>query len=156
LELLIYIAISAGVLLSVVSLISSTLNARLKFAVTSNLEQNARFAMTTMVNKIRTGIDLEVVDQNTLSIDVLDAQIDPIVFDVQNGVLYVQEGTDPAVALTGNDVVVGDILFEDKTTPSSAKIVKITLSLDTPEIQKSAYATSSYDLQTFIGLRNAE
>jgi len=152
-EVIIYISISSVLLIVVLSFIRNFLIVRNKITIKSKVQQNARYAMARMVKEVRYADDLEVVDQNTLRLYVGDSERNPIYFDLQDGVLYIKEGLGEFVAITGNDVKVGDVLFEDRTTPNSADIVKITLTISNLETSKSPDSQSTINLNTYVAKR---
>ncbi len=152
-EVIIYIAVSSVMLIIVVSFVRHILLVRNKVTILSKVQQNARYAMTRMVKEVRYADDLEVVDQNTLRLSVGDPLRNPLYFDLQGGVLYMKEGLGDFVAITGNDVKVGDVLFEDRTTPNSADIVKITLTISHPDASVSPDSQATINLDTYVAKR---
>ena len=152
-EVLIYITVSASMLMVVVGFVGWIMRVRNKVTIESKVEQNARYVMARMVNEIRHADDLTVVDQNTLSLQVSDPEKNPTVFDLSDGVLYMSQGTGDLISITGNDVKVGEVLFEDRTTPNSADIVKITLTVANPDANLSADSQASIELETYVARR---
>lgn len=152
-EVLIYIAVSSVMLVVVISFVRNILMIRNKITINSKVQQNARYVMARMVREIRYAEDLSVVDQNTLQLFVQDADRNPLYFDLQDGVLYMKEGLNDPVAITGNDVKVGEVLFEDRTTPNSADIVKITLTITNPDTNLSPDSKASVELDTYVARR---
>lgn len=152
-EILIYIAVSSVVLVVVVGFAREILKVRNKITIISKVEQNARYAMTRMVKEIREAEDIEVLDQNTIILQVSDVSRNPVIFDLGDGVLYIKEGAVDPVAVTGNDVKVGEVLFEDRTTPNSADIIKITLLITHPDTNLSPDSQASVELDTYVARR---
>jgi len=152
-EVLIYIAVSSAMLMVVVGFVGWVMRVRNKVSIESKVEQNARYVMARMVNEIRHADDLTVVDQSTLSLTVSDPDKNPTIFDINNGVLYMSQGTGDLIAITGNDVKVGEVLFDDRTTPNSADIVKITLTVSHPDTNLSADSQASIELETYVARR---
>lgn len=152
-EVLIYIAVSAVMVFVVVGFAREILKVRNKITIVSKVEQNARYAMSRMVKEIREAEDIEVLDQNTIILQVADLGRNPIVFDLGNGILYMKEGQGDFTALTGNDVKVGEVLFEDRTTPNSADIIKITLLITHPDANLSPDSQASVELDTYVARR---
>lgn len=152
-EVLIYIAVSSVLFITVISFVRNMLMVRNKVTILSKVQQNARYAMTRMVKEIRYAEDLIVIDQNTLRLSVSDTSRDPVIFDLQGGILYMKEGTGDFYAITGNDVKVGSVLFEDRTTPNSANIVKITLTVSHPDVSLSQDSQATIDLDTYVARR---
>lgn len=152
-EVLIYIAVSAVMLMVVVGFVGWIMRIRNKVTIESRVEQNARYVMARMVREIRRADDLTVVDQNTLSLSMSDPMENPTVFDLNSGILYMRQGIGDPVAITGNDVKVGEVLFEDRTTPNSADIVKITLTVANPDTNLSADSQASIELKTYVARR---
>lgn len=152
-EVLIYISVSSAMLMVVLGFVGWIMRVRNKVSIESKVEQNARYVIARMVSEIRHAEDLTVVDQNTLSLEVADPEKNPTVFDIVDGVLGMREGSGDLVPLTGNDVKVGDVLFEDRTTPNSADIVKITLTITNPDQNISPDSQASIELQTYVARR---
>jgi len=149
-EMMIYLAVSSTLLLVVFSFTREVLKVRNKITIESKVEQNARFALARMVNEIRFADDISVIDQNTLSLTVSEPSRNPVVFDLSDGMLCMQEGAGPCIALTGNDVKVGEVLFDDRTTPNSGNIVKISLSVTHPDTNLSPDSQASIEVETYV------
>lgn len=153
-EVLIYIAVAATLLMVATGFIREILKVRNKVTILSKVEQSARFAMNRMVTEIRFAESVEVLDENTLRLSVSDPERDPVLFDLADGVLYVREGaSEDWLALTGNDVKVGDVLFDDRTTPNSADIVKVTLSVSHPDTNLTPDSQAVIELETYVARR---
>lgn len=149
-ETLIYVAISSTLLMVVVGFSREILKVRNKVTIESKVEQNARFAMAKMISEIRFAEDITVIDQNTLSLTVTEAGRNPVLFDLADGVLHMKEGANDPVDLTGNDVKVGEVLFDDRTTPNSADIVKITLLITHPDTNLSPDSQATIELEAYV------
>lgn len=152
-EVLIYIAVSAVMIVVVVGFARELLKVRNKITIVSKVEQNARYAMSRMVKEIREAQDVEVLDQNTIILQAADVNRNPVIFDLGNGILYMKEGAGDLIAITGNDVKVGEVLFEDRTTPNSADIIKITLLITHPDTNLSPDSQASVELDTYVARR---
>ena len=103
-ELLLYIGIAAVILLVSSLFLTTFLEARVKNQTISEVEQQGLLAIKAMTQSIRNAESITSPtlggSGSTLTLEFTDSGLDPTVFSLSSGVLYITEGASSAVALT--------------------------------------------------------
>lgn len=127
-ELLLYVAVASGILLSITVLLSSLLEARVKNETMAEVEQQGMQALHTILQTARNAQNITTpTSGNTagsLTLDVVSPGVDPTVFDLSSGVLQITEGAGAPVALTNTRVTVSGLSFSNlsyATTPGTIR-----------------------------------
>ncbi|MFC1645549.1 hypothetical protein ACFL08_06045, partial [Patescibacteria group bacterium] len=83
---------------------------------------------------------------SSLSVDVIDSNDDPTIFDVSSGVLRIKEGSSNVVDLTNSRVVVTDFSVKNLSGDDTPGVVKVrfTLSYDNPGSSNYEYSKDFY------------
>ncbi|MDF1497349.1 MAG: prepilin-type N-terminal cleavage/methylation domain-containing protein [Patescibacteria group bacterium] len=126
-EVLIYTAMVGLVMLGVIMLASVTLTVRSKVRASIILEENYRFTMsriTTMVNQAE-DITSPLVGTNSeeIVLSMKESALSPTVINVQDGVIYVQQGVGQPMPLTSEEVDIQD--FQIFRVSSTAPMVRM-------------------------------
>lgn len=144
LEILIYTAMVGVIMLGVIMLAVITLEVRGKVRASIILEQNYRLAMNRMTSYVNGAEDIlypapgETASELTL--ENTEAATNPTVFNLQNGILFVQTGSDLPMQLTSEEVEIEELLFIRASTTSP--MVRMVMS------GKYRDASSDYPSQT--------
>lgn len=153
-ELLIYIAITGVVTVSLVQFGLAISTARVKTYVAQEVQANARMALDLMSRKIRmarevnTGASVWGSDPGVLSLGMVDGTSDPTVFELDgdNGRLQMTEGSGPTVYVTGEEVRVTNLVFRDLTSSGDRGNVGIELTVEYDSTNDVVYGyTKSYE-----------
>jgi type II secretory pathway pseudopilin PulG len=131
-ELLIYIALTAVIFMVIVSFILTLTEVRAKVDVVSEVEYNARLVQDRLVDAMRhaeginSGTSLFGTDPGVLSIDMVDAGVDPTVFSLteDDGQVQLSEAGAGAVGLTTDTVEVTNFQFTNLTGLEDQGIIK--------------------------------
>ncbi len=155
-ELLIYIAILVFVLVLVSGMIVITLHTRDRIKVTTEVQQNLIFSIEKIAYATRKALDVNLPDDNssgsTLSLAMADADVNPTVFSVSDGVLQIKEGTSDVQDLTTDKVTVSSIIFYQVNNTGAKPTVQISLAIDY-NAGGNPYLQASSSRQTTISLR---
>jgi type II secretory pathway component PulJ len=120
LEVVIYTAMVGIIMLGVVMLAVVTLDVRGKVRASIILEENYRFAVnriTTLVNQADDiSYPLMGTESNELILLMSEPALSPTVINNLNGVIYVQQGSGQAMALTSEEVDVLNFSVERAST----------------------------------------
>ena len=154
-ELLLYLAITPLILLTIFVFLSSFFEARVKNQTIMEVEEQGIYAMNSIIEAIRNAEAINTplggASASFLSLDVINAALDPTVFDVSGSTLRITEGAGTPVALTNTRVVASDLTFQNLSYPSTPGIIRVqfTLSRVNPE------ARYEYNfIKTFYGSAN--
>lgn len=154
-ELLLYLGIAA-IMLTIISVFLSTLfRARIKNQTISEVEQQGQQVLDIITQTIRSAetinSPLAGSSASLLSLDVIDLNDDPTVFDATGGVIRITEGAGSPLPLTNNRAVSTSLTFSNLSrinTPGTVRI-QFTLTHINPEgrneytYTKTFYASAS-------------
>jgi type II secretory pathway pseudopilin PulG len=138
-ELLLYISISATVLLVVVSLLALVIKGQIKNQAITEVEQQGGVIMDIITANIRNADSVispgagEASDSLVLAMP--DTDRDPVIFDSYNRTIRITEGQGDPVPLSNSRVLVSDLNFANlapEDIPSSVRI-EFTLEHINPE-----------------------
>ena len=136
-ELLIYLAITGAIAVSLVQFSLSISNARSKTFVAQEVQANARMVMEVMRRKIKmaSGVNLGSSsfgsDPGALSLAMVDGTNDPVVLalDEDDGRLQMTEGGEATVYVTSDQVKVTNLVFTDLTAGGDRENIRIEMTI---------------------------
>ena len=128
-ELILYIGITAMVMLTLAAFAGLLLQSRLKNMTISEVDQQGIQAMQIMTQTIR---NAPTVNTPTLgstatntSVTATDSAKSPTVFSLSGGSIQMQEGVSQAVPLTTSKVVVSNLTFKNVSRATNSASLKI-------------------------------
>ncbi|MFA5076441.1 MAG: hypothetical protein WC480_03435 [Patescibacteria group bacterium] len=130
-ELVLYIAITASILLVVSNFVFMILNARVKGQVIAEVEQQGIQVMQTITQTIRnsTGVTAPAIGSSAaaLTLTMTDITKTPTTFSLSNsGIISITEGALAATAALTNDrVVVSDLIFSNWAISGTNDLVRV-------------------------------
>ena len=128
-ELLIYISILSIVLISLSNFFWPIKKSFLYSSALLELERNLNSALSVISYNIRQAESINSCSGSDLDLKMSNASIDPTVFSLNNGVIYIKQNGESQYSLTGNKIYVDSLSFEEIINPSPAKpSVKIVIS----------------------------
>ena len=117
-EIIIYLAIVSSIALSLVAFMLSVTTVRAKVETTSEVQENARFAMDIIAQKIRSATAASVAP-GELSLTMDNPVVNPTVFDVDilTSRIRMREGSpSPTVtSITSDEVQISSLVFTNLT-----------------------------------------
>lgn len=136
-EMLIYIAVVAMVLSSLVLFSISIVSSRSKTYVVQEVQANTRVALAILSQKIRAsnGVDTSTSqfgsDPGKLTLFMSDPSKNPTVFDLDqdDGVLRITEGASLPVTLVSDEVKVTHLMFTNLTGSSTHENIRIEMTV---------------------------
>lgn len=132
-ELALYIALAAVVLLGTSAMLSLVSDARTKDMVVNEVEQQGGATLQIITQSIRnaTAINSPTIgaSSTSLSLNTLVAANNPTVFSLATGTIMIKEGATEAVPLTNSDVVVSSLLFQNLAQTSANDNIRVSFSL---------------------------
>ena len=159
-ELLIYIAILGLVIVGIIYFVISITNSRSKNYVVEEVHENARTAMDTIAQTIRsanginTGQSIFESDPGELSLATTDAQKNPTIInlDQDDGVLLIKEGAASEVAITSDNIKITRLVFYNITGNSSRENIYIELEVSYSDGDQIVYNYTT-NLKTSASVR---
>lgn len=156
-EIILYVGLTATILLGISSLIASTLSTRVKSQTVSEVDSQGLMAMQIITQSIRNAQAINSpiggATSSTLSLRMSSALIDPTIYNLATGAIRVSEGVGQPISLTNPRVVASELIFYNYSRPGTPGIIQIRLTLTYLNPQN----TNEYDYsKTFIssaGLR---
>lgn len=151
-ELILYIALAAILLLSVFSLFWLVVESRIKNQTMAEVDQQGIQIIQVITQDIRNAesVNYPTVGNSAseLSLDIIDGTKDPTIFDILNDTLQIKEGTANEIEITSSRIRISDLEFQNSSRNGTSDTIKIkfTLSHANPE-NKNEYNYS----KTFYG-----
>jgi len=151
-EVLLYIVI-ASILLGVISAFTFVLlSSRVKNQTISEVNSQGVFISEMIERTIRSGEAVNTpligTSSETLSVDVLNSSLDPTIFSLSSGVLYVKEGFASNIALSNSKVVISNLIFRNLSIPSTPGSVHFSFNIS--HVNNAGRNEFSYS-KTFAG-----
>jgi Tfp pilus assembly protein PilW len=132
-EMILYVATSAFILLALGAFIFTTLQARVKNEVITEVEQQGQYVMRIMSQIGRNSENITSPSAGSsaasLTLDVFTAANDPTVFDESGGVIRITEGVESPVNLTSSRVIASSLTFQNATRGDSPGSIQVTFTL---------------------------
>jgi len=135
LEMLLYVSICSVLLLSLCVFLVFLLESRTKNQSIADVNQQGQQVMQLITQTIRNArtVDAPQVGQTsqTLTLTVNDTLLSPTVFDLESGIIRIQEASGPNILLTNSHVTASSMLFRNISSASSSdRIVEISFTID--------------------------
>jgi type II secretory pathway pseudopilin PulG len=134
-EVLIYITLVAGILITATSFAWNVINSRTKAFAVQEVEQNGRFIMEKIASMIR---EANVVSypaaggsDDNLQLEMDDSGTLVNTFRLDNEVIQLQEDVGSFIDLSSGNVLVTNLVFSNVSTPDNrTRNVKVNLTLE--------------------------
>lgn len=160
-ETLIYIAIFAATITSLVSFSILISDANIKNYVVEEVQTNGRSAMDLIGQKIRAATDVNAgssvfgSDPGVLSLAMADGAKNPTIIDLSqnDGILRIKEGAGSAIAITSSKIKITNLVFTDLSTGSSKKNIRVQLTAEFNNLGSDIKYNYSQSFQTAVSLR---
>lgn len=115
LEVLLYVALSTGLLLTATSLASLAVEARVKNQTIAEVEKQGAQIVQRLGQSIRNAVAITSPATSTsassLTLEMAESAANPTVFDLNNSVVRLQTGGGVPVSLSNSRVAVSDLVF---------------------------------------------
>lgn len=134
-EMILYVAISSVILLSLSMLLSFLLSSRIKNQSIADVNQQGLQVMQLVTQTIRSAKSVDFpsigATSTSLSLTMPDPLLSPTIFDVSNGVVRIKEGSGEAIPLTNSHVTVSPYVFQNISGASSTdRIIRLSFTID--------------------------
>lgn len=155
LELLLYVAMAAVLLLATSMILLLLLRARVQHTVSAEVDQQGMQVMQLVTQTIRNAAAINTPSRGTsggtLSLDVFDSAKDPTVVTLASGAIVLTEGASIAVPLTAAPVTVSGLTFSNLSasgTPGTVRL-QFTISYTNPSgLSEYNYTKTFYGSST--------
>ncbi|MDD5416183.1 MAG: type II secretion system protein [Candidatus Daviesbacteria bacterium] len=132
-ELLLYVSIIGVVILSIAGFLFILMQSRVKNQTIAEVEQQGIQVMQiiTQTGRNAQAITLPAVGSSSASLtfDVVTVANDPTIFDLDNGVICIKEGTGSAVSLTNSRISASGLTFHNLSRTGTPGIIRIQFTL---------------------------
>jgi Tfp pilus assembly protein PilW len=151
-ELLLYVSISATILLLASFSLMQSLQTRVKNETVAEVESQGRFVMNRITRAIRNGQSITSPTAGnsgaSLTLNVVNASDDPTVFSLSAGTIQVTLGAGSPIPLINSRVVASDFHIENRSRAGTPGTVRISFTLS--RVNNSGRNEFSYT-RTFVG-----
>jgi len=132
-ELILYVALAAAMILSVSVFLSAMLQSRVRNQTVSEVEGQGIQVMQRILQAVRSSEAVNSpeagLSDSSLSLDVLTSVLDPTVFDISLGSIRMQEGSEDPIPLTSSRVIVTDLIFRNLSRSGTPGIIRVQFTL---------------------------
>jgi type II secretory pathway pseudopilin PulG len=154
-ELLLYISISASVLVAGSLFMATLFSGRIKHQAINEVEQQGLMLMHALTESVRSAQAINApaigTSSNSLSLDATVAANDPTIFNLNGSVMQLSEGAASPIALTNSRVSISDLQIQNLSrsgTPGTIRL-SFTLTHNNPSNrQEYTYAKTFYGSAT--------
>jgi len=134
-ELILYISLSATILLAISLFFILLLQVRIKSQVIATVNQEGERAMSIITQAIRNAVSINNPDESgeeteTLSLNTNVSEKNPTTFYLSNGIIMMKEGDSGAVPITSDLVVVSNLKFRNLSGSSAPANIDITFTIN--------------------------
>lgn len=133
LELLLYIATSAAILLVISGFLSVLLRARIKNQTVADVEAQGQAVMRLMTQTVRNSATISSPAQGasaaSMSLNTYTPATSPTVFDLSAGVIRIKEGAAAEIPITNSRVTVSGVSFQNLSRTGSPGTIRIQFTL---------------------------
>jgi type II secretory pathway pseudopilin PulG len=160
-EVTIYVAIIGTIATSLIAFAVTLSNARGKTYAAQEVQNNGRFAMRLISERIRRAAGINGIssvfgsDPGALSLAMESGAEDPTRIDLNqdDGRLQITEGIDPPLFATSDEVRVTNLIFTNLTGTGNRGNIRIEITIEYKNTGGDVDYTFSQDLQTSVSLR---
>ncbi len=134
-EMLLYVAISSIILLSLSLFLTFILGQRVKNQSIADVNQQGLQVMQLITQTIRNARSIDFpsigATSSSLSMTMSDPLLSPTIFDIVGGVVRIKEGSNAIIPLTNSHVSVSSLLFQNISSTSSVdRIIRMSFTID--------------------------
>ncbi len=133
-EMLLYMAILSIVILAFSSFLFLSYSSRIKATVIADVEQQGNQTMSIVTQNIRNAQSvtspISGASANSLTVTEYSAPLSPTIFAQTGNKLQITEGSNSAVDISSNRVIVSGLSFQNLARPSTPGIVRIQFTLN--------------------------
>ncbi|MBI4458326.1 hypothetical protein HY633_05165 [Candidatus Uhrbacteria bacterium] len=162
LELILYVALVAFILLAATSFAFELSLTRVKNLALEETSRNARFAVSRIATEVREASDINIGSSSfgshpsVLSLATASAPTNPTVFSVSGSTLNITQGAGSAVALTSPKVEVIEFIVTDLSTAGKTKAYRIHLRLRYANPSSLQSFNADYTFETTAHIQKAD
>lgn len=145
-EFIVYIAVSSVVIVTLVRSTLMLLDVQRRLSVLQPTQEETRFVLQRLTTSVRNALEINLADEGALSLAMSGRTIDPTVYSLVGGEVFLAEGTGAAVPLTSSKVVFEQLRFENLSAPGAFGTVKVRLQARDAENQKTMTVETAISL----------
>jgi prepilin-type N-terminal cleavage/methylation domain-containing protein len=159
-EVLIYIAIVALVITTLVQFILSISQSRNKNYVVQEVQGNVRSVVDIISRNVRSATDIQLAtstlgtDPGVLVLTMASSSLNPTIFSLSadDGVAQIKQGSQTTTTLTSDEVRVTNFVFIDTTGSSTRKHMKLEMTVESASTD-SVDVRYDQSIETTFGIR---
>lgn len=151
-ELIIYIAIFAVILVLITGFFWSIIFGNIKESSLREVQQNGRFALTKITREIKKAAGINIALGSLLSLEMAEPTLNPTVFDVADGKLRITQGSSSSYELTTDQVIVSSLQFTDLSYPGTSGTIRIEVQLEYINPSSRPERQASINLESTVSL----
>lgn len=155
-EFLLYMALSVTMIVLIGSIGITVIQGNIKARAQEEVRYNAEFIIETILATAREAESadgpLVGASSTVLTLTREDPAKNPTMFGVQSGRVYIREGAEEPVLVSGEDTVVTALTFTNVSFPQGGSTLRIELELEAanPDDLRQQSASSTYTTTVYI------
>lgn len=144
-EILLYITITSMMVLAFSRFVPVILDTRAKSHTIREVDEQGTSIMENIANTTLQALSIDTPVRSTVSstliLEMASSTINPTVFNLQEGTIYITEGSNDPVALSNTYVNISDLMFTNMSVGENDDSIKIEYSLqvEVPEQKGTLY-----------------
>jgi len=146
-EIIIYISIFSMIVFSISYFMNMLNNSRVHNQNILEVEDQGESIIRNITYKIRNAKSINNPtagnSESSLNLEMADSSINPTIYSITNGVIYIKEGTGTNIALSNNKVNISGLTFTNEGAMDKPGSIKIRFNLNTI-MTKNSYESSFY------------
>lgn len=154
-ELIIYIAIVGTVLVLITSFLWDIVLGNIKETAYREVQQNARFTMAKIIQETKkaAGVNTPPIGaiSDSLSLNMASPDLNPTIFDIDNGRLRIKRGTDTSY-LTPENIKITNLQFANLSYAGESSTIRIEMTTEYNNFSNRQEYQASLDLKTTVNL----
>ena len=155
-ELLIYAAIVGSISVFTAGFLWNIIWGGVKESSYLEVQQNARLSLLKMEREIKkaSGIVSPLPGQNgdTLVLEMANPDLNPVIFDTNQGTLRISQGSGSPVEITSDDVRVDNISFSNLSYPDTPGVISVEMGISRINPENKNEYRAQINLETSISL----
>ncbi|HON22097.1 MAG TPA: prepilin-type N-terminal cleavage/methylation domain-containing protein, partial [Candidatus Paceibacterota bacterium] len=128
-EILIYTAIFSVVAAGIIGVAWNVTRIHTSQIAENEVDENLRYVMNLINSKVRDASIIQQATGTTLILQMSDPNKSPVIFSLNNGTMFMQEGTADPIAITSDRVAITSLEFQKVSMPGAKDGVRVNLTI---------------------------
>lgn len=155
-EFIIYIAIISFILVLTTGFLWDVIQGDIKETSYQEVQQNGRFVLTKIIQETKKATSINYplpgASADSLSLAMADPNLNPTLFDINQGKLRIIQGNSPSYELTTDRVIIENLQFTNLSYPGTPGTIRVEITINHLNPEGRAEYQASIDLKSTVSL----